>query len=328
MNIKNNDDLFANDPLRILVVDDDKNNFTLAKAVLAKQGYEVEGAFSGSEALQMIKERSYDVILLDVMMPKMDGFEVCRRIKEDESTRLIPVIIVTALNEREDKIQGIDAGCDDFVTKPFDFSELTARVRALGKVKRLNDDLDRAETAIMSLARAVEAKDDATGQHCDRLIDLAREFADFLKLKNSDAKTLERACVLHDVGKIGVPDSVLLKPDKLTEEEWEIMRKHPLISEDICKPLRSLKEACPIIRAHHEHWNGSGYPDGLKENEIPYLARVFQILDAYEALTTERPYKKALSVEETIKTLKEETKQGQWDPKLMDQFMIFITEKK
>jgi putative two-component system response regulator len=317
---------FEGDPLKVLVVDDDKNNFILAKAVLSKHGYQIEGAFSGPEALQKIKEKSYDVILLDVMMPKMDGFEVCRLIKSDETTRLIPVIIVTALNEREDKIQGIEAGCDDFITKPFDFTELAVRVKALAKVKRLNDDLDKAEAAILSLARAVEAKDDATGKHCDRLIDLTNKFGNFLKLSGMDIKILERVSILHDVGKIGIPDSVLLKPGKLTDAEWKIMQRHPIISEEICKPLRSLKGVCAVIRSHHEYWNGSGYPNGLKQNDIPYLSRVFQILDAFDAITSERPYKKAIPIKEAIKILKDEAASGKWEAKLIDQFVEFISK--
>lgn len=316
------------DQLNVLVVDDDKSTMILIKKILSVQGFKPIGVNSGEEALKVIKAEPIDVALLDVMMPQLDGFEVCKRIKEDDLTRLIPVIIVTALNEREDKLKGIEAGADDFISKPIDRAELVTRIKALGKVKRLNDDLERAESVLMSLARAIEAKDDGTGSHCDRLISMAKSFGNHLNLTPTEIKALERTSVLHDVGKIGMPDAILLKPAKLTEEEWQVMRKHPVIGENICRPLRSLKDVCPIIRTHHERWNGSGYPDGLKGENIPYLSRVFQILDAFDALTTTRPYKNAMTSEEAIKTLQDETERGLWDPALMKKFLDFIGSKK
>lgn len=317
----------SEEPLRVLVVDDDQANLLLINKILSIQGFAVVSVKNGEEALRRIKDGTFDIVLLDVMMPGKDGFEICKIIKSDDATRLIPVIILTALNSREDKLKGIEAGCEDFISKPLDKTELVTRIKALGKVKRLNDDLDRAEAVVMSLARAVEAKDDGTGGHCDRLIDLSRQFGIFLGLAKADLKTIERAAVLHDLGKIGMPDSLLLKPGKLTEEEWKIMRKHPEIGESICRPLRTLKNVCPIILTHHERWNGSGYPNQIKGKDIPYLARVFQILDAYDSLTTERPYKKAHSKDETIKMLLEETEKGMWDPELMMRFVEFVRER-
>ena len=311
-------------PLKVLVVDDEKANLALIEKILQINEFEGVCVSSGEEALKSLTDDSFDVVLLDVMMPKMDGFEVCQRIKENEATRLIPVIIVTALNEMDDKIKGFEAGCDDFLSKPIDKTELIARIRASGRVKRLNDELERAETVVMSLARAVEAKDDTTGDHCDRLIGITRNFGEYLKLSSDDLYILEHVSVLHDVGKIGMPDSILLKPGKLTPEEWEIMRKHPEVGEKICEPLRSLRDICPIIRTHHERWNGSGYPDGLKGEEIPYLARVFQIADAFDALTTKRPYKEAFSTEEALKILKDETTRDLWDPELISRFIEYI----
>lgn len=328
MPVNHDTDQWKEDPLNILVIDDDKANLMLIDKILTLQGFKVSSVASGEEGLKKIHEGQFDVILLDVMMPGIDGYTICKKLKDDEATRLIPVIILTALNSREDKIKGIEAGCDDFISKPLDRMELTTRIRALGKVKRLNDDLDRAEAMLLSFARAVEAKDDYTGGHCDRLISLATSFGQYLNLSNADIKALERVSVLHDVGKIGTPDSILLKPDKLTEEEWKIMHKHPTIGEEICRPLRTLKNVCQIIRSHHERWNGSGYPDHLKEKEIPYLARVFQILDAFDAISTERPYKKGHSPKETIEILKEETERGLWDPELMTKFIQFISVKK
>ncbi|MFH0799946.1 MAG: HD domain-containing phosphohydrolase [Pseudomonadota bacterium] len=312
------------EPLTILAVDDDTTNLLVIEKMLTPHGCVVERAISGQEAIDKIWKKLPDVILLDVMMPGMDGFEVCRRLKGSETTRLVPIVIVTALQERDDRIKGIQAGCDDFISKPIDRLELIARVHALGQVKRLNDDLDHAESVVLSLARAVEAKDTTTGDHCDRLIRLSQQFGKFLDLDEKSIRSLERASILHDVGKIGIPDSILLKPGKLTEDEWEIMRTHPVVGEEICFPLRSLSDVTPIIRHHHERWNGMGYPDGIVGDSIPYLARVFQIIDAFDAMSTERPYKNAFSFDETIRTLKEETENGYWDPELMKRFIEFI----
>lgn len=315
-------------PLHVLVVDDDTTNLIVVEKMLKPHGCSVETAVSGQEALDKVWERLPDVILLDVMMPGMDGFEVCRKLKGSELTRLVPIVIVTALQERDDRIKGIQAGCDDFISKPIDRLELIARVHALGQVKRLNDDLDHAESVVLSLARAVEAKDHTTGDHCDRLIRLSQEFGKFLGLEDFQIRTLERVSVLHDVGKIGVPDSILLKPDKLTEDEWEIMRQHPILGEEICHPLKSLQDVSPIIRHHHEKWNGIGYPDGLLGDSIPYLARVFQVIDAFDALISERPYKHAFTIEDAITTLREETEMGYWDPDIIEKFLVFMDKRK
>ncbi|MBI4211950.1 MAG: response regulator [Deltaproteobacteria bacterium] len=313
-----------NGSLHVLVIDDDTTNLTLIDKTLSARGMNVSVTTSGKAGLLKISQSPPDVILLDVMMPEMNGFEVCRQLKSKESTRLIPVILITALQEREDKITGIEAGCDDFISKPIDRMELVARVQALGKVKRLNDDLVHAEDVIMSFARAVEAKDGTTGDHCDRLIQLSQEFGKHLGLDAASLLSLSRASVVHDVGKIGIPDHVLLKPGKLSDDEWKIMKQHPAIGEKICKPLHSLRDVLPLIRHHHERWNGTGYPDGLKGEAIPYLARIFQILDAYDAMTTVRPYKKAFATEEALKLLTEEAERGFWDPELVKKFIAFL----
>lgn len=314
------------EPLNILAVDDDTTNLIVIEKMLKPHGCIVEKATGGQEAIDKIWKKLPDVILLDVMMPGMDGFEVCRKLKASQTTRLVPIVIVTALQEREDRIKGIQAGCDDFISKPIDRLELIARVHALGQVKRLNDDLDHAESVVLALARAVEAKDTTTGDHCDRLIRLSQSFGKFLKLDEKAIKTLERASILHDVGKIGIPDSILLKPGKLTEDEWEVMRTHPVVGEEICHPLKSLSDVLPVIRHHHEKWNGLGYPDGIVGDSIPYLARVFQILDAFDAMSTERPYKNAFDMALTLRTLKEESEKGFWDPNLIAQFLKFTEE--
>ncbi len=316
---------FENDVPKVLVVDDHAASRMTAVALLGMEGYEVIEADSGSAALYLVSEKQPDLILLDVMMPEMDGFEVCQLLKQDEQTRLIPVIFITALNDRRSRIRGIEVGADDFLSKPFDRVELAARVKSLVRQKRLNEDLDHAEKALFSIARAIESRDPNTGDHCERLVNLGKTFGEYLGLSRNQIRDLMWGGYLHDIGKVGIPDSVLLKKGKLTAEEWEVMRQHVLIGEKICQPLRSMRGVIPIIRSHHERWDGTGYPDGLKGNEIPFLAQVFQMIDIYDALTSERPYKRAFTPTEALSIMTEETNKGWRDRKLMQQFTEFIT---
>lgn len=309
---------------KILVVDDHPASRMTAAALLAMEGYEVIEADSGFSAVELVTEKQPDLILLDVMMPEMDGFEVCRLLKQDEQTRLIPIIFVTALNDRRSRIRGIEVGADDFLSKPFDRLELAARVKSLVRQKRLNEDLDHAEQVLFSIAKAIESRDPNTGDHCERLVALGRAFGKHLNLSRHQIRDLMWGGYLHDIGKVGIPDAVLLKTGSFTPEEWEIIRQHVLIGEKICQPLRSMRGVIPIIRHHHERWDGSGYPDGLKGNEIPYLAQVFQMIDIYDALISERPYKRAFTPEEALNIMFEETARGWRNPELMWKFTEFI----
>jgi putative two-component system response regulator len=315
---------FDLEPPKILVVDDHAASRMTAVALLAVEGYEVVEAESGVMALELVTRSQPDLILLDVMMPGMDGFEVCRQLKQEEQTRLIPVIFITALNDRRSRIRGIEAGGDDFLTKPFDRLELAARVKSLVRQKSLNEDLDHAEQVLFSIAQAIESRDPNTGNHCERLVGLSKAFGEYLQLSRLQMRNLQWGSYLHDIGKVGIPDAVLLKPGKLTAEEWEVMRQHVLIGEKICLPLRTMQGVIPIIRHHHERWDGSGYPDALVGNAIPYLAQVFQIIDIYDALTSERPYKRALSSKEALQVIAEETTRGWRNPELVEQFTEFI----
>ncbi|BAZ14152.1 two-component response regulator [Calothrix sp. NIES-4071] len=317
-------DIFDGDTPKVLVVDDHAASRMTSVALLAMEGYEIIEADSGFSAIEQIVNSSPDLILLDVMMPGMDGFEVCQRIKQNEQTRLIPVIFITALNDKRSRIHGIEVGADDFLTKPFDRLELAARVKSLVRQKRLNEDLDHAEKVLFSMARAVESRDPNTGDHCERLVQLGKAFGEYLKLSRNQIRDLMWGGYLHDIGKVGIPDAILLKCGKLTTEEWEIMRQHVLIGERICQALRSTRGVIPIIRHHHERWDGSGYPDGLKGSEIPELAQIFQTVDIYDALTSERPYKKAYTPEEALSIMKQETELGWRNPELMDKFTNFI----
>jgi putative two-component system response regulator len=312
------------DQPKILVVDDHPSSRTTAVALLSLEGYEVLEADSGHAALATIATTQPDFILLDVMMPGMDGFEVCHRLKQDEQTRLIPVVFVTALDDRRARLRGIEAGGDDFLTKPFDQLELSARVRSLVRQKRLNEDLDHAEQVLFSIARTVESRDPNTGDHCERLVNRGKAFGEFLGLSRTEIRDLMWGGYLHDIGKVGIPDAILLKPGKLTADEWCVMQQHVMIGVSICQPLRTMRGVLPIIRHHHERWDGSGYPDGLIGNQIPWLAQIFQIIDIYDALTSERPYKSALTPAEACTILEAEAAKGWRNPQLVEQFKAFI----
>lgn len=309
---------------KILVVDDQEANTMLAEATLAPLGYKIMQAPDGKRALDLVASDPPDLILLDVMMPGMDGYEVCTRLKEDERTRLIPVIMLTSLNDLEDKIRGIEAGADDFLSKPFNQAELSARVRSLLKLKQFTDELEQAEDVLCTLGLSVEAKDVYTEGHCERLSRYSVALGRSLGLSQEYLKALRRGGYLHDLGKIAIPESILNKKVELTEEEWLIMREHPVIGERICKPLKSLKLVFPIIRHHHERWDGSGYPDGLKGKEIPLTARILQVVDIYDALTTARPYKPPYSTPKVLTIMREEVDRGWRDPELLEHFIDLL----
>jgi putative two-component system response regulator len=312
----------------ILVVDDERLNLRMLEDLLRTEGYGVRTAQDGEQALERVREAPPDLILLDVMMPKLDGFEVCRLLKTSKDTVFIPIIIITALNRLEQKLKGIEAGADDFLTKPFNSAELLTRVRSLLKVKQLTDELENAETVLFSLALGVEAKDPYTEGHCERLSAFSHQLGRAMGLPEEELIALRRGGILHDIGKIGIPDAVLLKPGKLTPDEWMVMREHPLIGERICKPLRSLKLVLPIIRHHHERWDGSGYPDGLKGEEIPVTARVLQAVDVYDALRTKRPYKPAFPQEQVFEIMRAEAAKGWWDRRIVDIFIDLARQGK
>ena len=254
------------------------------------------------------------------MMPRLTGFEVCEKIKSNPETYLIPVVLVTALSDKQDRLNGIRAGADDFLSRPVDVTELLARVRSLLKLKLRTDELERAESVLFSLARSIEGKDPYTHGHCERLAEYSTRLGNQLGLSEDQIIALRRAGIVHDMGKVAVPDAILLKPGRLTEEEWKIVREHPVVGERICAPLKSFRLVLPIIRHHHEKIDGSGYPDGLAWRCHSDYRRVLQIVDVFDALTTERPYKKAFSHHDALQTMKEEVAKGWWDPHIFDQF--------
>ncbi len=305
----------------VLVVDDLRTNRDLVRQLLERNGHVVETATDGESALAAIRHETPDVILLDVVMPDLSGFEVCRRVKQNPATRLIPVVLLTGLSEHQDRIAGIDAGADDFVSKPFDPSELTARVRSLIRVKRYTDDLDSAEAVVLSLARTIEARDTCTEGHCERLAYYATTLGAHVGLGAEEIEALQRGGVLHDLGKIGVPDSVLLKRGPLTPDERAVIEQHPAIGDRLCGHLRVLQCVRPIVRHHHERLDGSGYPDGLRGDAIPLLAQIISITDIYDALTTDRPYRRALSPERAFDELNAEVHRGWRRADLVQEFI-------
>src|ERR1700693_4256059 len=304
----------------ILVADDQAANRELLEELLTAQGYEVISVPDGTAAVEELSRTQVDLVLLDVMMPHLNGFEVCEKIKNNPDTYLIPVILITALSDRQDRLEGIKAGADDFLTRPVDRAELLARVGSLLKLKHRTDELERAESVLFSLAQSIEGKDPYTHGHCERLAEYSARLGEQLGLPEDQITALRRAGIVHDVGKIAVPDAILLKPGRLTPDEWTVIREHSVVGERICAPLKSFRFVLPIIRHHHEKLDGSGYPDGLRGDAIPVAARVLQIVDVYDALTTDRPYKKAFSITDALQTMKEEVAKGWWDPHIFDQF--------
>ncbi len=281
----------------VLVADDNEANRDLLSALLVAEGYQVVCVGDGQQALKQVDSDAIDLALLDVVMPRPTGFEVCQAMKSKPETRLIPVVLLTSLNGDADRIHGILCGADDFLSKPVNKHELLARVQSLLRLKQFTDELDNAETVLFSLALSIEAKDPYTEGHCDRLSKYSIAVAEKMGLPEDMRVALRRGGLVHDIGKLAVPERILLKPGPLTLEERKIMEQHTIAGERICAPLRSFRLVLPIIRHHHEKWDGSGYPDGLKGEGIPLAARILQITDIYDALTTDRPYRKALPSE-------------------------------
>jgi len=296
---------------RVLVADDEPVNAQILRGMLKPLNCDPVVVGNGEEALEALAAGDIDLVLMDAMMPRMDGFEACRRLKSDPATRMVPVIMVTALGDPDSRIRGIEAGADDFITKPPDRLELSARVRALIRTKRLNDSLVSIESVLFSLATAVEAKDAYTEGHVRRVSNLAVNIGRAMNLPPQDIEALRIGGVLHDIGKIGIPDSVLNKTAPLSPEEMEAIRNHPVIGYRMAEPLAPiLKGALEVIRHHHEKLDGSGYPDGLKGTDISVVARIMAVADIYDALVTERPYHGAMTREEAIATIRREADEG------------------
>ena len=309
---------------RVLVVDDNEAVTKVFERLLGHEGYEVEVALDGISALTSIEARKPDLVLLDVFLPSMNGFEICRRVKNDQATRLLPVVLVTGHDEREHRIEGAKAGADEFLTKPVDNQELLARVRSLIRLKRYTDDLESASSVIMMLAVMVESRDGYKAGHCHRMANYATALGRKLGLSDEQLQTLRRGGFLHDIGMLAIPDSVLRKPGALEPEEYELIRSHPVIGDSLCAHLPTLNPVRQIVRHHHERLDGSGYPDGLKGDEIPLVAQIIGLVDVYDALTTQRAYQESRPSAHAFDMLREQVRQGWRSADLTEAFISMM----
>ena len=309
----------------ILVVDDNLLNRELATELLMGEGYQVAEAESGEEALSILESREVDTILLDVMMPGIGGYETCRRIKAHPYWRLIPVVMLTALADVDSRIKSLEAGADDFISKPFNESELLARVKSSTHVKNLHDQLEDTEKILFTLANVVEIKDQYTDRHLQRMARFAEDLARLNGLDAVGQRDLRYAGILHDIGKVGISDTILRKPTKLTTAEFDVIKTHTILGHKIVRPLRFGNTVGPMVRGHHERWDGSGYPDGLSGEAIPLGARIVAVCDAYDAMTSDRPYRKALNPEIALAELQQQAG-SQFDPHLVEIFTLHLKE--
>jgi putative two-component system response regulator len=306
---------------KVLVVDDYAPNANGLRDLLIAAGYHVRVAHNGADALTLVSEDTPDLALVDVVMPGMSGVELCRELKMRDSTRLMPVVLVTASQDRGHRLAGIEAGADDFLGKPVDIQELRTRVRSLLRMKQLTDELESTEAILTLLGHIVEARDPYTEGHCQRLAEYATSLGVALDLRPADVDTLKRGAVLHDVGKIALPDSVLLKPGRLDSDELVLMRQHPVVGDNLCRTIKSLDRVRPIVRSHHERQDGRGYPDGLKDGEIPLLAQIVAVVDVFDALTTNRPYRTAMTVKAAYDIMLSDAEGGWCPPRLVQTFV-------
>lgn len=308
----------------VLVVDDDQAVTGLFERLLGDRGFAVQVAHDGAAALQLIGTRTPDLVVSDVVLPGINGFELCRRLKQDPATRLLPVVLITAHDEREARIEGAAAGADDFLSKPVDIAELLARVGSLIRLKRYTDDLDSASSIIMMLAVMIESRDGYTAGHCHRMANYAATLGRSAGLSDEEIQTLRRGGFLHDIGMLAIPDTVLRKPGPLDPEEYDLIKTHPVIGDNLCAHLRSLRPIRAIVRHHHERLDGSGYPDGLRGDAIPIVAQIIGIVDVFDAITTQRAYQHVQPMERAIEVLRDQVRRGWRRDDITESFVALI----
>jgi len=311
----------------ILVVDDEPAITKLLRIVLEIEGHQVQVAANGQQAMECVATRRPDLIILDVDMPHVGGFEVCRRLKLAPETRLLPILILTGTGAANARLRAWELGADEFLTKPFQTLEVAARCRSLLRQKELVDGLDSAESVVFTLARAIEAKSQFTHGHSDRVTQYAITLAKQIGIGEADLDILHRGAALHDIGKISTPDAILDKPGSLSPEEFDVIKRHPADGARIVEPLRSARDILPLIRWHHERINGTGYPDGLVGDAIPHLVRILSVADVYDALASDRPYRTAMSYERCHEIMKNDSERGGLDPELVQHFFEIVTGK-
>lgn len=309
---------------RVLVVDDDAAISTLLERFLTHAGYAVQKAADAPSTFAAVASYNPDVILLDVVFPGSNGYAVCERLKQDVITRLTPVILVTGMTDRESRIRGREAGADDFLTKPIDTQELLARVGSLARLKRYTDDLDSATSIITTLATMIEARDGYTEGHCHRMANYATAVGRALGLGALDLQALHRGGFIHDIGMLAIPPAVVLRAGPLEPDEFERVKSHTVVGDELCRGLRSLQAVRPIVRHHHERLDGSGYPDGLQGAQVPRLAQIIGIVDVYDAVTQRRPYQRTRSSSEGVQLLRAHVDCGWRDRTMVEAFAEII----
>jgi len=321
----------------ILIVDDEASGRDTLEAILEPEGYILVMAENGYQALEKAVQIKPDVILLDVMMPGMNGFEVCRRIRSEEQLAEIPIIFLTALDDRQSLLNSLEAGADEFISKPFDRFELRARLLGITRLnrfhklskERLNLEIAHIElkaaydATIEGWSRAMDLRDRETEGHTQRVTELTLKLAALAGIDQTELVHIRRGALLHDMGKLGIPDSILLKPDKLSTDEWELMRQHPQLAYDMLYPIEYLHPALDIPYCHHEKWDGSGYPRGLKGEQIPLSARIFAVVDVWDALTSDRPYRAAVGRAEVLEYIKDQSGKH-FDSQIVELFLQVI----
>ena len=310
---------------RVLVIEDDGSIRALLTVLLEREGFDVVTAIDGEAGLAAVDSSDPDVVILDIGLPRIDGLEVTRRLRANRATRTLPIILLTARASIDDMVAGLDAGADDFIRKPFERPELLARVRSGLRMRRAVLGMETAQAVVTALASAVEAKDLVTEQHCERLAVVTARLCERLSLTIDEREAITYGALLHDIGKIGVPEALLSKPGPLTPDEWVVLRRHPEIGEQICRPLGLSQSFAPVVRHHHERWDGGGYPDGLRRAEIPLGARIVALADAFDAMTHDRPYRKALSAGHALGELRDQSGR-QFDPGLVEPFIACLDE--
>ncbi len=311
----------------VLLVDGVELNRRVLKATLSSTGARFVEAQNAPEALSLLAYQRVDLVICDMFLPGMSGMEFCRQLKSNRGTQLLPVLMLTSVEGAEHEVEGLSSGADEFLLQPASPSVLKARVLSMLRHKAALDSLDEVESILFTLAQAVEERDKCTSDHCRRLSYFSVELGIRLGLSRNELLALHRGGYLHDIGKIGIPDNILNKEGELTEDEWRIMRSHVVRGEEICRPMKSLEPVLPIIRHHHERWDGTGYPDRLKGENIPFLARILQIADVFDALSSERSYKKALPLAEACRQLEVEAAAGWRDPELVPLFIRMLREE-
>ncbi|HEX7127875.1 MAG TPA: HD domain-containing phosphohydrolase [Thermodesulfobacteriota bacterium] len=311
-------------PQKILIVDDHPFNLELLEQYLRPEGYVLVRARDGVEAIEKFVAEEPDLIVMDVMMPRLNGYQVTEQLKALEEASWVPIVLVTAMSDPEDRIRATDAGADGFLSKPYHQGELLSKVRSLLKLKARFDAKDTQESVIFSLAAAVEAKHVYTRGHSERVAHYAVRLARALDFGQADRLNLRYAGLLHDIGKIGMADAILDKPGPLTDVEYAIVRSHSVIGARICTPLRAAAAITPMIRHHHERFDGCGHPDNLAGRDIPVGARIIAICDSWDAMTSTRAYRKAMPREDAAAVMRRERSSGQWDEELLAVFLELV----